>query len=251
MEIIFIGTGNSFVDPERGMSCCAIRADDGYILVDAGSGSVHGCLQAGIGIADVRGVLLTHFHLDHVLDLAQLLWLRRLHRSALAAPLRLVGPGGTMRLFEAIGATFSHSLASHQSWTEVEEVPPGGRFEICGIHGEAFKSLHTDESLCYRVEREGRVAAFSGDSGPCDGLAAACREADAAVLECSFGGPSPVEVHMGPAECGRIGTMSGAKRLILTHLPDSTGPAALALNVREARYAGEVTVAQDFMEIEI
>jgi len=227
----------------------ALETKRGVTLVDPGSGSVHACLQAGIGLGDVAAVILTHFHVDHTLDLAQLLWLRHVHRQYLDRPLLAAGPAGTEEFISGLDRVFGLSLDALGTLT-VARLEPGSVLDAPGMTVTAFRARHTDSSLCLRFEAGGKRVAFSGDSGICDGLIEACEGADLAVLECSYEDSPPVTTHLGPSECGRAAAAAGAARVVLTHLPSGIDPDSLLARVAQ-HYDGPCTVAEDFMHIDL
>jgi ribonuclease BN (tRNA processing enzyme) len=233
------------------MACTAVGAGGRWFLVDAGSGALHACLQAGIDYDEIRGIFLTHFHIDHLLDLVQIVWLRHLRRDTLAGPLSIVGPPGLAALLGGLDAAFGGALKLACALLDVRELGPGARADVAGLSCEPFATAHTPESQGYRLADGTATVAFTGDTGLADGVVAACRGAAAAVLECSFAAPVPVETaaHLGPLECAEIGARSGVRHLLLTHLPAGADEEAILGAVR-ARYDGRVTVARDFLEVE-
>lgn len=56
----------------------AIVVDDGWYLVDCGSGIGRQIRAAGLSLADLKGVFITHMHSDHIVDLASLVLLPRM-----------------------------------------------------------------------------------------------------------------------------------------------------------------------------
>jgi ribonuclease BN (tRNA processing enzyme) len=250
MKLVFIGTGNCVVDPSRGMPCLALEGGGAAWLIDAGSGSIHAALQSGITLADIRGVLLTHFHVDHTLDLVQLLWLRAIHEDAAPGPLVIAGPAGTGRFLESLALAHGDGIGPARSPVALRELRPGEELRLPEGTVRAFAARHTDESLCYRLSTGGAVLALSGDSGPCDGLVEACREADLAVLECSYAASSPLPTHMGPPECGRIAAASSPRRVILTHLPAGADDDTILREVRR-HYRGPCSIASDSLTIDL
>jgi ribonuclease BN (tRNA processing enzyme) len=51
----------------------------------------------------------------------------------------------------------------------------------------------------------------------CDGLRTLCRNADVAVLDCSFPIQRRGPNHMDAGDCGRVAQAAAVKRLILSH----------------------------------
>ncbi len=68
MDLIVLGTGNAMATRYYN-TCFALRQDAGTVLVDAGGGN--GILRqlslAGVSFAEIRHMILTHAHCDHLL----------------------------------------------------------------------------------------------------------------------------------------------------------------------------------------
>lgn len=67
-ELIMIGTGSAF--PKHSYnSCYAIKCNGGLMLVDAGGGNgvFNAINEAGIKLADIHHIFITHTHTDHIL----------------------------------------------------------------------------------------------------------------------------------------------------------------------------------------
>jgi ribonuclease BN (tRNA processing enzyme) len=105
---------------------------------------------------------------------------------------------------------------------------------------------HTEGSLAYRVEAEGRSLVYSGDTDESDSLVALARGADLLVLEAA--NPFKVKGHLTPAEAGRLAARAGVGRLLLTHLYppcDTVDVAALA----GLEFSGEILRAEDGLQL--
>jgi len=89
-----------------------------------------------------------------------------------------------------------------------------GRTRITARTVEHSKRLHC---LGYRIEYGRKVLAYSGDSMDCDGLRQLCRQADVAVLDCSFPIQRRGPNHMHAGDCGKVAQAAGVRRLILSH----------------------------------
>ena len=71
LKVVICGTGSPLVSLKRAQVCTAVVAGDRIFLVDAGTGSWEVAQSAGIRADKVAGVLLTHFHSDHIGDLSE------------------------------------------------------------------------------------------------------------------------------------------------------------------------------------
>ena len=108
----------------RGVASAVVVGDRAY-LVDAGYGTVRTLFQAGISIADIEQVFITHTHSDHIVDLFNLIWLNRSNLN-LARPLPVHGPGSAGRL-----PTMSKPLPL----VDPDRPPPGTSELLAGLLG--------------------------------------------------------------------------------------------------------------------
>ncbi len=68
-ELIVLGTASQAPTRYRAHNSYALRWDDQLILFDPGEGTQRQCILAGVAIARVTAVCVTHFHGDHCLGL--------------------------------------------------------------------------------------------------------------------------------------------------------------------------------------
>jgi ribonuclease Z len=72
-EILFLGTSASAPSAKRGLSAQIVKHDEYRFLVDCGEGTQRQILQSGTGFKNLKHILLTHGHLDHILGLGGLM----------------------------------------------------------------------------------------------------------------------------------------------------------------------------------
>jgi len=98
-----------------------------------------------------------------------------------------------------------------------------------------------------RVEHAGRTLAYSGDTGPCDGLLEIAHDADLALFESSFeqgrDDAAPPDLHLTGGEAGEYASRAGVRRLVLTHMPPWNDP-DLSLAAARTAYSGPVELAR-------
>jgi ribonuclease BN (tRNA processing enzyme) len=130
----------------------------------------------------------------------------------------------------------------------LKELDPAGNEAV--VLGEVvIKSAptnHTEGSLAYRVEAEGKALVYSGDTDESDSLVELAKGADLLVLECA--NPFKVPGHLTPAEAGRLAARAGVPRLVLSHFYppcDEVEVAALA----GAEFSGEIIRAEDGLRV--
>ncbi len=65
LELIFIGVGSAFTRRQFQTNLLAIKAND-HLLVDCGTRCTQGLHELGLSISDIRTILITHSHADHI-----------------------------------------------------------------------------------------------------------------------------------------------------------------------------------------
>lgn len=77
MRLQFLGTGGAFTDfRENYHNNAIVHVEGGVVLIDCGGTAVQSLKELGISVHDVKGVIITHLHGDHIGGLEQLLWER-------------------------------------------------------------------------------------------------------------------------------------------------------------------------------
>jgi ribonuclease Z len=144
--------------------------------VDAGSGSAATAQLSGIPLDKMRGILLTHYHSDHISDIGDFnlnSWV-----AGRPAPLQIIGPEGVDRIVEGLNITYEldrgYRVAHHgaellnpelgvlQSRTIGEDVI----VDEDGLRITAFEVSHPpiEPAYGYRLDYGGRSVVISGDS---------------------------------------------------------------------------------------
>ncbi|HEY4126233.1 MAG TPA: MBL fold metallo-hydrolase, partial [Rhizomicrobium sp.] len=72
LSVLLCGTNAPLPDPHRAGACTVIAAGNDLYVVDAGLSSVANLLTWRVPLGQVKGVLLTHFHSDHIAELGEL-----------------------------------------------------------------------------------------------------------------------------------------------------------------------------------
>lgn len=127
--------------PRQGIAT-AVVVEDGWYLVDCGSGVGRQIRAAGLSIADLKGVFITHMHSDHVVDLASLVLFAPYEiKGSLTAPIPIFGPGDRERITPL-------SLHATRQPTPVHPANPGAGIEaaFAGVI-EAFSADINDRIM--------------------------------------------------------------------------------------------------------
>jgi ribonuclease BN (tRNA processing enzyme) len=223
MEVTFIGCGDAWGSGGRFNTCFLLAGERCRILVDCGASSLVALKRAGIAPNDIDGVVLSHLHGDHFGGLPFLL-LDAHHMSRRERPFFIIGGHGiATRLAAACEALYPGSTATELRFPlEIVERPSGARIARDGFAVTLFAANHAAGAPCHalRLEIDGRVVTYSGDTGWTDALVAAGHAVDLLICECSSW-ERRLTGHLSYAELAPRLAAIGAKRVILTHMnPD-------------------------------
>ena len=168
MEVLLLGTGSADGWPNPFCTCASCRSlavtgevrgqtaalVDGTLLLDCGPEAPRAAVRAGRSLADVRHILLTHAHPDH-LGSAALLWR---HWAGRDEPLDLVGP--------------ADALAACADWigpsdpVRLVPVEPGDRLTLGNYTVTVIRAEHDVASVLYDVaDLDGARMLYATDTG--------------------------------------------------------------------------------------
>jgi ribonuclease BN (tRNA processing enzyme) len=252
MKLTILGSGNGIPSATRGCPGYLLRGAGETVLLDPGPGALAAAARAGVSAGAVTGVLVSHLHIDHHLDLLALLFARRSGRFRGAPPLRVLGPRGLLRVHALWREAYGHWIDPAGYELDVAEAGPGPA-RLGGLLLEAVAVPHGSRpSLGWRVrEREGGpLLAYSGDTGEGPGAAETGRDADLFLLECTLPEGAAPEKHLTASAAGRVAAASGCRRLLLVHIAAEVEGTSVEAAVR-ASYGGPLALASDGMEADI
>jgi ribonuclease BN (tRNA processing enzyme) len=217
MEGVLLGTGG-WIPTSRRETCSAlVRQGAHVLLIDAGTG-VHRLLErpellAGVGRVDV---VLTHFHLDHVVGLAYLPALRLPVPPTLWGPGELLAGVPTRSILERLLGPPLFSAPLSAIVGGVHEVP-AGELELDSFTiATRVQELHSEPTLALRI---GDAVTYCTDTAPDPRNVAFATGSHVLLHEAWYAqGTSEDGNHSAGGDAGRIAREAGVERLVLIHV---------------------------------
>jgi ribonuclease BN (tRNA processing enzyme) len=220
MKLTVLGCAGSFPGPESACSAYLVEAEGFKLLLDFGPGSLS-ALQRYAGLRSVDAILLSHLHCDHMMDATSYVVVRRYAPDGPYPPVPIYAPAGAP---ERIAAAYSLEEGMLDDVYTFYSLQPGS-FPIGPFQVAVDRVQHPVETYGVRIEHDGKVLAYSGDTAVCDALMRIAQDADVFLCEASYldGADNPPGLHLTGREAGEVATKAGAKRLLLTHLVAAWG----------------------------
>lgn len=249
MKLTVIGSGSPKPSFERMNSSYLVETGPDKILFDHGFGAGQRMVQLGIEAQSITHIFLTHFHYDHVGDIARLIltrWdqMRSDHEELIIygpPPLRqfidkLIGEDGAFAtdIKARIGSEISRDLylarggEGQRNWPRpiVREVKAGDVISTKNWQVTCATAIHCPdylECLAYRIDGEGKSIVYTGDTGPSEEITKLAKGCDLFVHMCSrkSGGlvtPAIEESSIGHIETAKSAASAGVGTLLLTHI---------------------------------
>lgn len=213
MKITALGT-NGWFDSETGQTMCTlVQTDDLSILFDAGFG-----IQKARALLDFKKpavLFLSHLHYDHTAGL------HLLGLFPFAFPLKVILPAGQKNAFFQMGgypytADWTKALPNGIEIYDTDELEKAGLpFKLT-----VLPLQHPVPDMGYRLEwADGKTLAYLTDTGYCENAVTLGMDADLIITECGAlpGTVKPGWGHMEPELCAKLGNVTRAKRILLTH----------------------------------
>lgn len=245
MKLTVLGSGTACFSLQRFPSAYLLEACGQKVLLDGGSGTARRLLQSGVPPEELDIIAYSHLHPDHTGELVPLLFAFRSPSRPRKKKLTLLGPPNFPSFFEKLQSLY-------RSWIEptypFELLALEKPTELQGILFTPFPVLHMAHSIAYRISAEGKTLAYSGDSGYCSGLVAACQDADLAICECSFPDALQVPTHMTPRLCQNLLREAHPKLLLLSHFYPEVEAELVQEPFGDDR-GKKILLAEDFTEV--
>lgn len=182
LHVFLCGTAAALPDEKRAGPCTAIIANNEFLLIDAGPASWRNVDLLNLPIAKLSGILVTHFHSDHIGEIGEAVtqsWI-----AGRRQPLGIHGPPGIEPIVDGFRRVYAQDVTyrvAHHDEAFMPEaaghatahsflMPQGDAavpvFERNGLRVSAFEVQHAPiyPAVGYRIEYGGRVVVVSGDT---------------------------------------------------------------------------------------
>lgn len=248
--------GGSAASPNAGMGCAGflVQTDRTRLVLDLGPGTLQE-LRRHTDFRTLDAVIVSHMHIDHVLDLLALRHALAYNPLPAPAPVPVWLPPGGAEFLSQATAPFDacDEPGRFTSTVKVAEYDPARPLIIGDVVVTFAPAVHDIPAWAIRVQPStGSALGYTGDTGPAAALAGFFAGvhvliAEATLLEPGVR-PSDERGSLTAAEAGELAVAAGAEILVLTHMWEELGFAAYRARA-EAVFPGQVEVASPGLTI--
>lgn len=280
-QVVLLGTGNPFPDPDRSGPATAIVVNGSAYLVDFGAGVVRRAKAAmfdkGITALEPTNLTIafaTHLHSDHTVGYPDLIltpWV-----MGRKVPLEVYGPKGIKAMTDHVLAAWHEDIEeriSTETWqprnygdtykVNVHEISSGVIYKDANVTVTAFPTKHAfPETYGYRFDTADRSIVISGDTTYSQTTIDACHGCDVLVHEVQTlewlakrpdFQPYATKYHTTTTQLAEIASKAKPHLLIISHAsivlrpglrPQASSPEQVLKEVRSG-YSGDVVVGRD------
>ena len=256
LHVILVGTGSPLPDPMRAGPMTAVLAGDRLFIVDAGGGAARRFGELRLPWTKVEGVLLTHFHSDHIDGLGEVM-LQRWAAGGWTTPLPVIGPTGVTAVVDGLNTTYAQDAVYRVAHHGPDVVAPSGQggtaipfnrpvmpVTILEDEGLTIQAVSVDHSpvepaVAYRFDYHGRCVTISGDTVKDPRLISLAKDCDLLVHEAlhpdmvatigaaleANGSPRLAQImadipdyHASPVDAAESAEEAGVDLLVLSHI---------------------------------
>ena len=280
-QVVLLGTGNPFPDPDRSGPATAIVVNGRAYLVDFGAGVVRRAKSAmfdeGITALEPTNLTIafvTHLHSDHTVGYPDLIltpWV-----MGRKVPLEVYGPKGIKAMTDHVLAAWHEDIEeriSTETWqprnygdtykVNVHEISAGVVYKDANVTVTAFPTKHAfPETYGYRFDTADRSIVISGDTTYSQTTIDACHGCDVLVHEVQTlewlakrpdFQPYATKYHTTTTQLAEIASKAKPHLLIISHAsivlrpglrPQASSPEQVLKEVKSG-YSGDVVVGRD------
>ncbi|MFE4572966.1 MBL fold metallo-hydrolase [Paenibacillus chitinolyticus] len=167
MDVLILGSASASGSRERDNTYLLLQHDEGSWMIDVGGNPLGKLKQAEIPLHSIKGVILTHFHIDHIFGLPSLLWGMWLGKRK--EPLIICCPqdhqdqlGDILRAYR----TDEWPIGFEIKVQPFDCAEPGTLFVQGEMTVSVFTSLHAGSTSGIRVACGDKVLIYSADTAP-------------------------------------------------------------------------------------
>lgn len=212
MKLIVLGNQGPFPGADAACSGFLLQDIDTNILIDCGSGVISR-LQKYCSLNELDAIVLSHLHSDHSSDMFVLRYAMqaKLITKTIEKAIDVYTPSTPDKYYKEMDFNGAFNL---------HDIDDRMQLELKGFKFTFYKTAHPVECYGMRIEKDGKIFAYSADTTYTENIIQLAENAD--LFLCEANATENIRKtsnppHLSVKEACDIARKAKAKRLLLTH----------------------------------
>lgn len=252
--------GGSAAGPNAGAGCSGylVREGDAAIVLDLGPGTVPE-LKRHIDPRLLDGIVISHPHLDHTLDIGTLRYALKYRPNPATSPIPLWVPPGSERMLRHLALAYNapdEAEGFYDGVFSINRYDPAIPISINSLTVAFAPTVHYVPTWAMRVSSPGSggVLGYTADTGPAANLDGFLAGVSVLIAEATLlhAGDEPDEArgHLTAREAAGLAARLSCKTLILTHIWEELGYDRIRTAASEV-FRGHIEIARPGLIVEL
>ena len=245
MRVAILGNSGMFPGPGKACSGYLVMEGETRILLDCGTG-VFSNLQKHLPVGALTGIVISHMHPDHFIDLVPLRYALVYGDPVHTGTLPLYLPPGGEEIWRHMVAPLGEPGNAFSAPFDIREYQEGTDYQLGDLSISMELLRHYVPNYGIEVHSQSKLV-YSGDTAPCEELLHLACQADLFICEATWLediAPPEKRGHLTAREVGEYSEETGVRQLLLTHISKDVDPQK-SLSAARAVFNGGVRLAQE------
>ena len=254
MNVTVLGGAAAGGNTGSGCSGYLVQSAETNLVVDLGPGTLPE-LRKHCDFRAIDAIVITHWHVDHYLDLAALRFAAAYNPRPLEVQISLYMPPGAAQLLRRFGSSLPLDEPDYGFFDEcfaIHEFDPEATISIGGLSCRFHPTKHYVPCWAVRIsEQSGAEVGYTADTGPGAALERFFRGVHVLIAESTELDRDPDAVepgHLTANEAGMLASVCSARTLVLTHMWEEFGFDNYLMRARES-FDGEIVLATPGLQV--
>lgn len=214
MKLRVLGRYGRYPLADSGTSSFLIQTDTDNYILDMGCSSLSN-IQKYIAINDIKAVILSHLHGDHIADFKAFTYMVNIMKMEGELNHNII-------VYLPKTPAFIYDDLISAKGIEFRIIEDGMSEIIGNSNLSYYKMIHPIETYGVRIENNNKILAYTADTILCDNLDKLMANADVVIGDACILSEdhNAASVHLSVKELALKAKNNYAKKLILAHLPD-------------------------------